>query len=242
MYSIKSPNLPKKEVSVFIADAIIENKTVITPPYLEALPPGLRRHADLGICIVNKNTAVCPPDSFLYYKKELSPYGFTVIQGNSSLQCNYPGDSAYNVGIVGKKCFLNKSVCDSLLYDILTSEGYEIINVRQGYAKCSICPIDENTLITGDKSIQKAAEKAGMDVLLIRNDGIFLEGYNNGFFGGCCGMADNKTLLVNGSLDTFPDKNILTEFLNLKGINIKSIKEGVLTDIGSLLPLIHSQK
>ena len=238
MSYIAFPNLPEKEVSVFIADTSIENKIVITPPSLDILPAGLRRHADLGICIVSKDTAVCPPDSFLYYKEMLSPYGFTVLQGNSSLQCNYPGDCAYNVGIVGKKCFLNKSVCDSLLYDILTSEGYEIINVKQGYCKCSICPIDENTLITGDKSIEKAALSAGMEVFFVRNEGIFLENYNNGFFGGCCGMADSKTLLVNGNINTFPDRKILTEFLNRKGINIKSVKKGVLTDIGSILPLI----
>ena len=147
------PYLPKSEVSVFIADCNIENKTVITPPVLASLPPALRKHADLGICLVSRKRAVCPPESSAYYKEKLKPYGIEIITGKTSPGSNYPGDSAYNVGIVGKKCFLNKDVCDSLLYEILISEGYEIINVKQGYTKCSLCPIDERSFITADKGI-----------------------------------------------------------------------------------------
>ena len=151
---------------------------------------------------------------------------------------NYPSDSAYNVGIVGKKCFLNKSVCDEHLYEILISEGYEIINVKQGYTKCSICPVDENSFITGDKGIWAAGEKAGLDVLLISNDNICLEGYKNGFFGGSTGMGSKDELLINGDINTLPDCTRITKFLQKRSIRIKGIKEGEVTDIGSIIPLI----
>ena len=232
------PYLPKKEASVFIADCKIENKTVITPPDISSLPPALRRHADLGICIVSPKKAVCPPESSAYYGEKLMPYGIEIITGQTHLCSNYPKDSAYNVGIVGKKCFLNKDVCDSLLYEILISEGYEVIHIRQGYTKCSICPIDENSFITADKGIYNAGIKSGMDALLISNENISLPPYPNGFFGGCCGLGSEKELLINGNIDTLPDAERLKNFLEKRSINIKSIKEGEVTDIGSIIPLI----
>ena len=236
------PYLPHEKATVFIADAHIDDATVITPPEIPVLPEGLIRHADLGICIVSEKKAVCPPETCAYYSGKLSPYGFDVISGKSHIGSNYPSDSAYNVGIVGKKCFLNKSVCDEHLYEILISEGYEIINVKQGYTKCSICPVDENSFITGDKGIASAGEKAGMSVLLISNDNISLQGYLNGFFGGSTGMGAKDELLVNGDIDTLPDSKKIKEFLEERNIRIKSIKEGEVTDIGSIIPLIKSNE
>ena len=224
-------------MKVFIADAKIADAEVIKPCKLNILPESLQFHADLGICIVSPQKAVCPPDSYEYYKEKLFPYGFKIIKGRKSLDCHYPADSAYNVCIVGKKCFLNKNVCDTALLDILTSEGYEIINVKQGYTKCSICPVDESSIITADNSIAKAAKAHGMDVLLISNEGIELSGYDNGFFGGCTGLYDKSTLLVNGEIEYLSDGNLIKEFLKRKGISVKELKKGPLTDIGSILPL-----
>ena len=211
---------------------------VIPPARLDVLPPSLQRHADLGICLADGRTAVCPPDSFDYYKEALSPYGFTIICGKNALSCNYPKDSAYNVCVAGKKCFLNKNVCDEVLYDILTSVGYEIIHIKQGYTKCSICPIDENSIITADAQIASIAKRCGMDVLEITNDSIVLPGYSNGFFGGSSGMGDKNSLLINGELSTHPDKDRILSFLQGKNIEVKELKKGNLTDIGSILPLI----
>ena len=238
MKFIDLPNLPKKAVCLFIADADIEGAVVITPPAVSELAPSLSRHTDLGICVVSKNTAVCAPECFEYYEKTLSPYGFNVICGEKHLLCNYPYDCAYNVGIVGKKCFLNKSVCDSVLYDILKREDFDIIDVKQGYTKCSICPIDENSFITGDKGIYKKAVKIGMDVLLIRNDGVFLKDYPNGFFGGCCGMKNENELLINGDIDTLLSGQDIKDFLKRKNIKIRALKKGRVTDIGSVIPLM----
>lgn len=238
MNYISTPYLPKKKVSLFIADTKIPNATVIPPPSIDILPYSMLRHADLGIAIIGLNKAVCPPESCAYYKNALSPYGFEIIEGKRSIGRHYPSDSAYNVGIVGKKCFLNKSVCDELLYEILISEGYEIIEIRQGYSKCSICPIDEKAFITGDTSIAKAGEKAGLDVLLISNDGISLPGFSNGFWGGSCGMGDSDELLVNGEVDSLPSGKEITTFLKHRNIKIKNLKKGEVLDIGSIIPLM----
>lgn len=238
MKPVSSPNLPKGTVSVFIADVPIEGATVIKPPEMEMLPPSLSRHADLSIAIVSSKKAVCPPESYAYYKSALSPYGFEIIEGKTHLGCNYPEDSAYNVCIIGKKCFLNKKVCDPTLYDILICEGYEIISVNQGYTKCSLCPIDENTFITADKGIYDKGVEMGFEALLISNKGILLPDYKNGFWGGCCGLGAPDTLLINGDVETLKSGKLIKEFLNKKGIKIKNLKKGEVIDIGSILPLM----
>ncbi len=238
MKPVSTPNLPESKVSVFIADVPIEGATVIKPPRMDMLPPSLSRHADLSIAIVSSKKAVCPPESYAYYKSALSPYGFEIIEGKTHLGCNYPEDSAYNVCIIGKKCFLNKKVCDPRLYDILISEGYEIILVNQGYTKCSICPIDESTFITADEGIYKKGIKAGLQALLISNEGIILPDYKNGFWGGSCGLGAPDTLLVNGDVKNLKSGKLIKEFLNRKEIKIKNLRKGEVIDIGSILPLM----
>lgn len=232
------PYLPDKKATVFIADTYIPDATVIPPASIDILPVSMRRHADLGIVIISSKKAVCPPESYAYYKNVLTPYNIEVIEGSSHIGSNYPGDSAYNVGIVGKKCFLNKKVCDKLLLDILISEGYEIAEVKQGYTKCSICPIDENSFITGDSAIAKKGVSMGMNILLISDEGILLPGYKNGFFGGCTGMGSHNELLINGNIDTLRDAKNIKSFLAEKNINIKNLTEREVLDIGSIIPLI----
>ena len=242
MEFLTTPYLPKNKASLYIADCDIDGATVVKPASIEVLPPSMRRHADLGIVIVSNNKAVCPPETCDYYKEKLSPYGFEIIKGKRSVGSNYPGDCAYNVGIVGKKCFLSKSVCDEHLYDILISEGYNIIEIKQGYAKCSICPIDENTFITGDCGIAKKGAENGLEVLLIENDGIILPPFKNGFWGGCSGMENCDTLLVNGDVSLIPAGDKIQKFLDSKNIKIKKLKDGQVLDIGSIIPLMTTTR
>ncbi len=238
MEFITTPYLPKSKVSLFIADCEIEDAKVITPPPIDVLVPSMRRHADLGIVIVSEKKAVCAPETYDYYKNALAPYGFEVIMGKKSVGSNYPLDCAYNVGIVGKKCFLNKSVCDGRLFEILISEGYELIEVKQGYTKCSICPIDENSFITSDSAIAQEGLKRGMDALLVENEGILLPPFENGFWGGCCGMGDSDILFVNGDISLIGSGSKIKEFLDRKNIKIQKSKEGKILDIGSIIPLM----
>ena len=55
-------------------------------------------------------------------------------------------------------------------------------------------------------------------------------------------MGAKDELLVNGDIDTLPDSKKIKEFLEERNIRIKSIKEGEVTDIGSIIPLIKSNE
>jgi hypothetical protein len=109
-----------------------------------------------------------------------------------------------------------------------------MVDVRQGYAKCSIVIVDEDSIITYDKGIERACSAAGMDVLLIRPGYIRLDGYDTGFIGGTSGRIGD-TIFFYGDPDTHPDGDAIRKFILSKGLKISSLKEGELTDIGSII-------
>ena len=238
LYHINTPYLPEGNTAVMIGDCSADGIVVIPPPMLKILPIGLRKHADLGICVLGGKKAVCPPETAKYYTDVLLPYGIEIITGETHIGCHYPQDCAYNVGIAGRKCFLNRNVCDGVLLYELEKAGYEIIHIKQGYGKCSICPIDENTIISGDKGICRTAREYGFTVLEISHSGIILTGYENGFFGGAAGMLSPKEIAVNGELSYIPDGEKILKFLKERDISVKNLKKGEICDIGSVIPLM----
>lgn len=238
MKFISAPYLPDGSTAAAVSAVKIPNVRTISPPTVSILPSGIRRHSDLGICVLGGGRAVCPPDTFKYYSEALAPFGYRIICGKQPLGSHYPEDTAYNVGIAGKKCFLNPKVCDGLLLSELEKSGFEIIPIKQGYAKCSLCPIDADTIICGDRGISREAERRGMTVLEVDNGGIFLEGYENGFFGGSAGMLSPDVLALNGELSAFPGGAAVQSFLNERKIKITNLKKGKICDIGSVIPLM----
>ncbi len=234
---IKTPYLPKRKAKLFISDVPIKDSITIKSAPISCMPQSMQHHADLGICIISEKMAVCPEETLAYYKSALSEYGIELIKGKSKLKGNYPEDCAYNVGVVGKRFFANEKAIDKELYSRLIENGYEFINVKQGYAKCSMCAVDENSLITSDAGVFKECEKKGIDAILVSNDAIKLDGFENGFFGGCCGF-DGENLLVNGNAQTLKDYENIKKFLSERGFGIISLKDSAIVDIGSIIPLM----
>lgn len=233
---LKTPYLPKGRVVLAVGDVKIASVTVIEPFYLADLPLSMRRHADLSFCYLGSGVAVCAPEAYVYYSEKLAPWGIRLIKGDKSVGSNYPYDAAYNVAIVGKKLFCKAGLTDSVLLTKAEALGYEIINIRQGYAKCSVCPVDENSAISADMSFYKAAVKKGVDVLSITNGNISLEGFENGFFGGSTYCAQKGVVGAKGDMKTLPEYEKIKEFLNKRGIDIAQ-GDGAVTDFGSFIPL-----
>lgn len=234
---ISTPYLPEADVALAVSGFDVPGINIIPPAEIAALPPQLRRHADLGLCLIGGDLVVCPPDTCSYYSDILKPYGFSVIKGGQALGVSYPADTAYNVVVVGKFALLSPAVCDRVLLRSL-EDRYEIIPIKQGYAKCSVAPVSKSALITADRGICQAAERAGLETLLIENTGVSLPPYENGFFGGACGMTGPDTLAVNGSLACMPDGEKIRDFLAERGITPMELHSGPLFDTGSLIPLM----
>lgn len=237
MSFLKIPYLPQSKVTIGIGDINCESIEIVPPCDFLNLPESLKRHADLSFCYLGEGIAVCAKGSREYYQKMLGKTQITIIEGETTLDRHYPLDAAYNVAILGKKIFCKKDISDKTLLNEAERLNYKIIDIKQGYGKCSVCPVDENSAISADVSFARAAEKEGVDVLLITNDTIILPMFSNGFFGGSAFMADKNTLYVNGDINLHPDADRIEEFLEKRNIKINCTKGVPLLDFGSFIPI-----
>lgn len=115
------------------------------------------------------------------------------------------------------------------------------IDVRQGYAKCSIVVVDEDSIITYDQGIaaqcrrlsETDSDYADLSVLLVNPGNVTLQGYSTGFIGGTSGRVGNHTIF-NGDLMAHPQGNLIKEFIESRGLKC-SWFDWPLTDIGSII-------
>lgn len=165
--------------------------------------------------------------------------GNTIFHGNPErLSSGYPGDSIYNGCSTGKFFIHNFKITYPGLLALAEKEDHIMVDVAQGYAKCSCVVVDEDSVITADKGIEKAAKKAGMDILLIGSGHVALEGYKYGFLGGASGRVGNE-IIFNGDLSAHPDYREIRRFIEERGLKTVYFPEYPLTDIGSLIEDAH---
>ena len=200
-------------------------------PLTELVDEPLAGHPDMQMFLYRKNLFV-HPDIDISFLKIIERYA-NIIQCSTRLSKTYPGDIPYNIACTGEVAFHKVESTEITISDYLSREKVQIINTNQGYAKCSTMIIDEHSIITPDKSILKAAEKAGMDCLLITGGCIDLPGYKYGFIGGASGRFDN-TVFITGTLHHHPDRDSIYRFVELKGMNLKILSGEKITDTGSI--------
>lgn len=158
-----------------------------------------------------------------------------IFRGESELLApSYPGDIRYNAASTGKYFLHNLKYTDPALLESAKNNGLKLIDVRQGYAKCSTCVVNPDSIITYDKGIAVPARAAGMDVLEISPGYIELPGFDTGFIGGCSGHI-GETLVFSGDLSAHPDFDVIKEFVYERNIELEFFAEYPLTDIGSII-------
>ena len=207
-------------------------KVIETQPS-EKLAPQVAHHPDMLFLHLKENLCVVI-DKDLPFVSKLKAIGFTVFEGRNQYSRKYPHDIGLNCLILNNTVIGNIANIDNLVKELLSD--HKFINVSQGYTKCSVCIINEHSLITEDESIYKAL-KNEFDVLKIDSGFVDLKGYNCGFFGGCTGLIDKNLLAVNGELKFHKSHKEIREFLKHRNVDILELKTGNLTDIGSILPL-----
>ena len=121
--------------------------------------------------------------------------------------------------------------------DYCKNNGIRILNTKQGYAKCSICIVSDNAIITADKNIYDAAIKNDIDVLMIDSEGIFLDGYDNGFIGGATGLMEKDLLCINGNIELHKDGKRIKDFCLKYGVRTISLSDEPIKDIGTIIRL-----
>ena len=208
--------------------------TIIPTVKLDCLYDSIASHADIQIHYLSNNRFVCAPEAYEHYKRLLSD-DFELIKGSKPLGAKYPADIPYNAAAAGNTLICNSRCTAIEILQTYSCSTHSILNVTQGYAKCSTCVVNGNAIITADTGIAKAAEQHGMDVLKISEEHIELKNMNYGFIGGSSGLIEKDVLAFNGGLNTHPDGEQIKQFCKKNGVKITELKKGLLTDIGSII-------
>ena len=142
----------------------------------------------------------------------------------------YPDDVLLNAFYAAGAWFGREASLCPELKEYCRTNNIPIINVRQGYAKCSTL-IMEKGAVTADRGIAAALEGVGREVLLISPGGIELVGCDYGFIGGASIYWGKKAYFF-GEIKSHPDGDAIIEYCEKLGVEAVSLCKGPLKDVG----------
>ncbi len=242
--SLINPNLPTSKVChvvmsnenpQFVKESVHLGINVLPTEQCNDVLPAVNRHADMLFSYLGGGKYLIEK-SQTKLKSELDRLSGFTCKDCVSLGPNYPDDILLNTCIIG-----NLAICCKKNIHPAFKESFEIIEVPQGYSKCSVCVVDKHSIITDDKSIYNACKGHNIDALLIRKGSVRLNGFDYGFIGGCCGKISEDTIAFCGNLDTHCDALKIKSFLSERNVTYISLGKLELTDIGSILPITQTK-
>ncbi len=210
---------------------------VILVPKDNRFDTRISSHPDLIISIID-HTLVIDEHAHINIFKQLDTLGVPYVTGSSRLAATYPEDIAYNTVITKDFLIHNIDYTDFLLRKHSIHTNKKLLSVKQGYTKCSTVVVNDDTVITSDQGIYKAA-KDFLNILLIQPGHVFLEGYDFGFLGGASGGFEDE-VVFHGDLSKHPDFLRIKSFIEASHKTLRYFKEFPLTDIGSILIFNYS--
>ncbi len=250
MKFVKTACLPKNDVEFCIAgNAVIPFEaellnlgvTVLKTSENALISSNISSHADLAVNYCDNGT-VFVEKSQIGLSERLKELGFNIRAIKDEVFGEYPNDCPLNCVISDKHLICNEKCTSKEILNYAFEQGKKIINVRQGYVKCSLCPVTENSFITDDESIYKALKAEKFDVLLIKKGSVRLKGYDYGFFGGCCGKISDKKFVFFGDIKSHSCYDSIKRFSQNYKIELISLGCGELKDIGSLIPISEKER
>lgn len=188
----------------------------------------ISNHPDIFCCPVGDELIIAPnlPNNL---KKQFSKSGINIKEGIKNVEGQYPNTAIFNVVVNDNFIIGNKNVMDESL--LALSSTRKPIHVNQAYTRCNLLPLPGEKFITSDVGIFKQLKKNNLTVIFVEPKGIVLMGFKNGFFGGCCGVKENRVFIA-GSLNHFPEGEKIKTFLH--GFEIVELYDGPLLDVGSI--------
>jgi len=232
-YIITAHNISKKIEENLLKLGLIPVKIRGFDKFGEFHP--LNYHPDM-LCFnldKNKNKWLFYETVYKINKDKLDKLNLDIITVTDPASCEYPNDISLNAAMFGDNLICNIKHTNKIILNYAEQTGKNIINVKQGYAKCSVCIVNENSVITSDISIYEKTTQNNTDILFIEKGHINLDGYDYGFIGGCSGLIKNK-LLFTGNINFHPDYKKIKDFCGSRGVEVVSLSDEKLYDYGSI--------
>ncbi len=241
---IKNPNLPQSMVKAVLIDYRAEQTEkdlkklgikVFKTPKLNVAYQAVLGHPDMLFHQLNFQKAVVAPEAYDYFCKIFPKEN--IIMGKAQIKNTYPYDIAYNVARINNIAFHKEKYTEEKISEYYNKNGVKLIDVKQGYSKCSICIVSEAAIITADKKIAEIALKNDIDSLLIHEGSVKLKHLPYGFIGGASGLISKEILAFNGDISLHPDYNKIKSFCKNHNVDVYSLNNCELEDIGSIIPI-----
>lgn len=195
----------------------------------------IAHHADLSFFVFGRDIFIA--HEMAHLKDKLDAIGYNIFVETSVTEKLYPADVKLNCVAFGEYFMCNVDTVSQNVLSFMMKKGKTVINVRQGYTKCSVIPVGDNAIITDDEAICRKCRDYSIDVLKIKKGNVVLDGFDYGFIGGTAGELCNGIIAFNGDMFSHPDGEKMAEFIKKHNKTHLSLAEGELVDVGSLILL-----
>ena len=215
-----------------------ENIEIIKVLPSKNLYEAITGHPDIQLNILSNDKIIAHEEFFNFLKTNSSlTNDLNIIKTKGTLKNTYPYDISLNA--VNLKDFFihNIKFTDKNLLEVVKDKT--LINVKQGYTKCSCAVISDNAIITSDVGIYNELKKYPIDVLGISCKDISLPSLNYGFIGGTCGLISENTLAFFGDYTLHPYGKDIEKFLIKHDVKPLFLSNTPLIDRGSILTLFN---
>ncbi len=246
MRFIETPYLPQNCVCIGVAGAEVKKYTneleklgvsVLITDSEPDLPKPVINHADLCVNYMgNGNVILSKTQTKL--KAALEKLGCKCYIIDEDLKNAYPDDCLLNYIANSTDLICNYDITSAKIKELANNRN--IINVNQGYTKCSVCAVSENAFITDDKSIYQALKNANYDVLEVEKGSVALDGYDYGFIGGACCKTSKDVLAFFGNAKAHKNYDDIKAFCKNYKVDLLSLNNERLYDIGSFIPIFEN--
>jgi hypothetical protein len=188
-------------------------------------------HPDIYFCPSPAGLIVAPnlPEE---YRSILDRNHIKYLKGSLPVGKEYPETARYNSLVAEKYIFQNPAATDPEIPK--QNPELEIIPVKQGYVRCNLIALPNDTFITSDRGIEKSLKLRKLEVLYVDPSPVKLAGFDHGFLGGACGLFEDK-LFVCGSLKYFKEQANIESFVKRAGVSIIELYDGQPVDVGTII-------
>ncbi len=220
-----------------VLDSLKKDFEIIQLPPDTSLPEAVNGHGDLLIFKL-ENKLVTRKSYYRTAQSEIDlicqKCGLELIFSDAEASDKYPSDCGLCAAVSGKNIICRKASADGEILRLADDLGYTVLDVHQGYSKCSCAVLADGAIITADRGIAKVTQAAGIDTLVITSGYVTLPGYDCGFIGGATGLCGNILYLC-GNLESHPDHTAIKEFAQKHNTECISLSDEKLYDVGSLI-------
>jgi len=187
-------------------------------------------HPDIFIFQENNKLIIAPnaPEQLFNF---LEKYKINFQIGNSKVDETFKNSVKYNCVSSNNFLFHKKGLTEDLILKNNTDKTF--INLPQAYTRCSMLYLKDDFFISSDIGIKKVLDQNNLQNFYFSPEDIKIIEHKNGFFGGTCGVFDNK-IFFNGNINKHKDGVALRNFLEDLNFEIICLHDDYLYDGGGI--------